>query len=66
MANEQKYEIWKSSDDDRWYWRFKAGNGEQVATGDGYVSRQDALHAIRLVQKSDHAKIYSLTPRDVP
>lgn len=26
-----------------WYWRVKAGNGETVAQGEGYLDKRDAL-----------------------
>jgi uncharacterized protein YegP (UPF0339 family) len=63
MANEQKFEIWKSKNNNNWYWRFKAGNGEIVAGGEGYTTKQNCIHAIGLIQNgANTAKIYNLTP----
>jgi uncharacterized protein len=60
--NPSKFEIWKSPKNNEWYWHFKAGNGENIATGEGYTSRQNCLKAISLLQGSNRCKIYSLTP----
>lgn len=61
-AREPKFEIWKSDKNSEWYWRFKAANGETIASSQGYSGRRDALHAISLLQNANRSKIYSLTP----
>ena len=33
-----------------WYWRVRAGNGEIVASGEGYVNRMDAIGTINLLK----------------
>lgn len=64
MPNESKYEIWKSIKNSQWYWRFKAGNGEIVAGGEGYVQQDDCLHAIGLLMASTSCKVYDIsTPK---
>ncbi|MBA2586306.1 MAG: YegP family protein [Chthoniobacterales bacterium] len=63
---EPKFEIWNSEKNGQWYWRFKAGNGQTIATGgEGYSGRRDALRAISRLQASHRSKIYSLTPPTV-
>ena len=50
-----KYEYWKSSSDNNWYWHLKAANGEKIASGEGYTSKQHCLDAIALVKSSKDA-----------
>jgi len=40
-----------------WRWRLRATNGEIIASGEGYHSRQDCEHAIALVKSTN-----SMTP----
>ena len=61
-AREGKYEIWQSEKDHHWYWHFKAANGENIASGQGYTDRRNCLKGISLLQNSKLCKIYSLTP----
>lgn len=35
-----------------WRWRLKAGNGEIIASGEGYHNRADCMHAIGLVKQA--------------
>jgi uncharacterized protein YegP (UPF0339 family) len=60
MPNESKYEIWKNTKG-QWYWHFKAGNGEIVAGGEGYVKQADCVHAITLLKGSKDCVIYTLS-----
>ncbi|MEO5605589.1 MAG: DUF1508 domain-containing protein [Novosphingobium sp.] len=41
----------------QWRWRLRAGNGEIIASGEGYHNRADAEHAIGLVQHSASAPV---------
>lgn len=34
----------------QWRWRLVAGNGQIIASGEGYFNKADCLHAIGLVQ----------------
>lgn len=64
-TSEGKYEIYRSDNDDKWHWRYKAANGETIASGQGYADRRSALNAISLLQNSTKHKIYSLSePRN--
>ena len=38
-----------------WRWRLKAGNGEIIAQGESYTSKENCLHAIKLVMECDHS-----------
>lgn len=40
------FQIYRDSRGD-WRWRLKAGNGEIIATGEGYASRFNVRRAIR-------------------
>ena len=43
-----KFEVFKSKD--QWYFRLKAGNGEIIATSEGYTTEQGALKGVASVQ----------------
>lgn len=44
-----KFEVYMSRDL-QYRWRLKAGNGEIVATSEGYTTRQSATHACERVR----------------
>jgi len=52
-----KYEYWKVKKNDTWSWHLKAGNGQVVDQGGGYLSKWDMLHAIELVKLSRPAEL---------
>jgi uncharacterized protein len=56
-----KYEYWKAQNGN-WYWHLKAANGEKVAQGEGYTTKQNCLAAIRFVKSSATAPEVNLTP----
>lgn len=43
-----KFEMYKSGD--QWRWRLKAANGEIIASGESYTTKQNCLNAINLVK----------------
>lgn len=43
-----KFEYWKSKG--QWYWHLRAGNGEIIASGEGYRRKADLLHTISLIR----------------
>jgi uncharacterized protein YegP (UPF0339 family) len=45
-----KFEIYRDAGGE-YRWRFRAGNNEIVASGEGYRSRADAEHAIQLIKE---------------
>lgn len=38
--------------DHQWRWRFRAANGEIIASGEGYVAHADCVHAIDLLKRN--------------
>lgn len=47
------FELFKSTNNNQWYWRLKASNHQVVATGgEGYVNKQDAVNGINLVKST--------------
>lgn len=46
-----KFEIFKSPQNQQWYWRLVAANGRSIAVGgEGYMSRDDAVYGMNLVR----------------
>ncbi len=52
------YEIYKSWG--KWRWRYKAGNGEIIASGQGYFDKEDCKYAIRIMSNTNLAEIREL------
>lgn len=50
-----RFEIWESAADRQWYWHLKAGNGEIIASGEGYTTEEKCIHAVNLVKITDDA-----------
>ncbi|UNK70230.1 YegP family protein [Microbacterium sp. H1-D42] len=46
-----KFELYTDKDGD-WRFRLKAGNGEVIATGQGYASKSSALNGIDSVRRN--------------
>jgi len=47
-----KFQLWKSNQNQQWYWRMVADNGQVIAVGgEGYVNRSDAVHGLLLVRR---------------
>lgn len=46
-----KFELYQSSNGE-WRFRLKAGNGQIIATGEGYSSKAAAQNGIRSVQEN--------------
>jgi uncharacterized protein YegP (UPF0339 family) len=57
-----KFEYWKSATNNNWYWHLKASNGEKIAQGEGYTTKQGCIAAIKLVKNSADAEEINLTP----
>lgn len=45
------FEIYQTYNE--WRWRLRAGNNEIIASGEGYTSRANCLHAINLVMSTN-------------
>ncbi len=53
-----KYQVFKSTSNNQYYWRLLAANGRSIATGgEGYHNHKDCLAAIALVKGSYSAPI---------
>jgi uncharacterized protein YegP (UPF0339 family) len=44
-----KFELYRDEGGE-YRWRFRADNGEVVASGEGYLSKDDCEHAVRLMK----------------
>ena len=45
-----RFEIYRDEGGE-YRWRFRANNNEIVASGEGYLSRQDCEHAVQLIKE---------------
>ena len=54
-----KYELYKSSNGE-YYFRLKAGNGEVIATSEGYPSKAGALGGIDSVKRNADSEVVEL------
>ena len=45
-----KFEYWQSEKDEKWYFHFKAPNGEVMAQSQGYTREQSCTDAIAMIQ----------------
>ena len=43
------FQIFKSKANNQWYWHLKSANHEIIAHGEGYINREDCVHAVNLV-----------------
>jgi len=48
---------YQSNEDNLWYWRLVARNGETIASGQGYRSKQGVLKGIKAVKRGVFAKV---------
>lgn len=55
-----KFELYKSSG--KFRWRLVAANGEIIAQGQGYASKQKALQAVDLIRTCTDAPTLDLVP----
>lgn len=53
------YEVWQSVNNRAWYWHLKSANHEIIANGEGYTTKEGALHAVSLVKGSYNAPVYA-------
>lgn len=51
-----KYELYQDKGGD-WRFRLKAGNGEVIATGQGYSSKSGALNGIDSVRRNADSEV---------
>jgi uncharacterized protein YegP (UPF0339 family) len=45
-----KFEVWKSTASNQWFWRLRAANNRLIASsGGGYADKGDCLQGIKLI-----------------
>ena len=47
------FEIFKSDKNNQWYWHLKAANHEIIAQGEGYIKKDDCVHAVGLLMSTN-------------
>lgn len=50
--NKQKFELFKSSQNNQFYFRLKASNGEPILSSEGYTTKQNCLGGIASVKEN--------------
>lgn len=55
-SNRLVFQVYKDTKDE-WRWRLKAGNGEPIASGEGFASKAACLASIDIVKKSGDAAV---------
>jgi uncharacterized protein YegP (UPF0339 family) len=61
MPAEPKFEIYKDHAE-KFRWRLRASNGEEIASGQGYESREGCMKGVESVKKNaSKAKIVNMT-----
>lgn len=67
MPHSNKALIWQSEADDQWRWTLKGGNGEIMATSEGYTRKADAergfldaTRAMMLIAHHEHQEQFEL------
>ena len=55
-----KYEVYKDHAD-KFRWRLRASNGEEIASGQGYESRADCMAGVKSVKKNARSKVVDMT-----
>jgi uncharacterized protein len=55
-----KYEIYKDNAG-KFRWRLRASNGEEIASGQGYESKESCKDGIKSVKKNASSKIVDMT-----
>jgi uncharacterized protein YegP (UPF0339 family) len=55
------YELYQDKGGD-WRFRLKAGNGEVIATGQGYASKSGALNGIDSVRRNADSEVVEVEP----
>jgi uncharacterized protein YegP (UPF0339 family) len=55
-----KYEIYKDHAG-KFRWRLRASNGDEVASGQGYESKEGCMDGVKSVKKNARSKIVDMT-----
>ena len=55
-----KYEIYRDRAG-KFRWRLKASNGQEIASGQGYESKEDCMEGVKSVKKNARSKVVDMT-----
>ena len=55
-----KFEVYKDNAG-KFRWRLRASNGEEIASGQGYESKEGCMDGVKSVKKNAKAKIVDMT-----
>jgi len=55
-----KFEIYKDNAG-KFRWRLRASNGEEIASGQGYESKEGCMDGVKSVKKNAKSKIVDMT-----
>lgn len=50
-----QYQLWKSDNDNNWYWRFMTNGREIFRASEGYVNKVDAVRSMDIARGSAQA-----------
>ena len=57
----QKFEIWKSSKNQKWYFHLRAANDQVICSSQGYTTKQNCVKGIESVKKnSPKAEVFEI------
>ena len=55
-----KFEVYKDNAG-KFRWRLRASNGEEIASGQGYESKEGCMDGVKSVKKNATAKVVDMT-----
>jgi uncharacterized protein YegP (UPF0339 family) len=50
MAKKAKFVVFKSEENDLWYFHLRSGNGKIIAQSEGYTRKRNALNGIKAIK----------------
>ncbi len=59
-----KYEYWRSTKDQRWYWQLKTDEGERIAYGESHGSKEACLKSMAACKASAKAEEIDISLND--
>jgi hypothetical protein len=59
-----KYEVWQSSDDQKWYWHLRTSSNKIVSDGVGYLSQDDVIECINKQKGTKYVGIQIVTEHE--
>jgi hypothetical protein len=55
-----KYEVYKDAAG-KFRWRLRASNGDEIASGQGYESKEGCMDGVKSVKKNARSKVVDMT-----